>query len=150
MRSRVWFPALILVVLLVLVVNGSLELSTGSMVFPWVVGAFGSILLVGQIVREVRGTQQGAFGEEPGRASFNLRTYLLGIAWLLAILPMVYLLGFFVTIPLYIFLCLKLLGEKWLLCLILTSLVGVFFYFGFVVALKVPFYEGLLFSYIMG
>jgi len=146
LRTRVWFPAVISILFLGLIVQGSLELSPDAMLFPYILGAFGLALLAGQIVREARGAQQGASGEEPGRASFNLSAYLPGIAWLLAILPMIYLLGFFVAIPLYMFFCLKFRGEKWPLCLILTSLVGAFFYFAFVVALKVPFYEGLLFS----
>lgn len=146
MRTRVWFPAVIFILFLGLIVQGSLELSTDAMLFPYILGAFGLALLTGQIVREARGARQAASEEEPGRASFNLGTYLPGIAWLLAILPMIYLVGYLITVPLYMFLYLKLHGERWLLCIAVTLLVSLVLYFAFIVALGIPFYEGLLFS----
>lgn len=142
MRTRVWFPALISILFLGLIVQGSLEISTDAMLFPYILSAFGLALLAGQIVREARGAQQ--------RASFNLGAYLPGIAWLLAILPMIYLAGYLITVPLYMFLYLKLHGERWPLCIAVTLLVALVLYFAFIVALGIPFYEGLLFSYIMG
>lgn len=146
MRTRVWFPAVIFILFLGLIVQGSLELSTDAMLFPYILGAFGLALLTGQIVREARGARQAASEEEPGRASFNLGTYLPGIAWLLAILPMIYLVGYLITVPLYMFLYLKLHGERWPLCIAVTLLVSLVLYFAFIVALGIPFYEGLLFS----
>ena len=146
MRASVWFPAVILLVLLVMVVNGSLECSTGAMIFPWVIGGLCFVLVVGQIVREVRGAQPEAYQEKQGKARFKHWRSYLRIAWLLTILPMLYLLGYFVTIPLFTFVSLKLYGERWPLCLILTSLVGAFFYLFFVVVLNVPLDKGLLFS----
>lgn len=150
MRARVLFPVAIIATFVVLLINGSLEISTDAMLFPYILGAFGLALLAGQIVREARGARQAASEEEPGRASFNLGAYLPGIAWLLAILPMIYLVGYLITVPLYMFLYLKLHGERWLLCIAVTLLVGLVLYFAFIVALGIPFYEGLLFSYIMG
>ncbi len=146
MRTRVWFPAVIFILFLGLIVQGSLELSTDAMLFPYILGAFGLALLAGQIVREARGARQAASEEEPGRASFNLGTYLQSIAWLLAILPMIYLVGYLITVPLYMFLYLKLHGERWPLCIAVTLLVSLVLYFAFIVALGIPFYEGLLFS----
>jgi len=144
-RASTWLPVAILAFFAALLVHDSLE-SLRGMLFPWLVGGIGSILIVWQIMREVKERRQEAPGEKPETAGFSPRTYLSGIAWLLAILPMVYLLGFLATTPLYIFLCLKFRGEKWLLSLIITLIVGTFLYFGLVVALKVPFYKGLLFS----
>ena len=145
MRASTWLPVAILAFFAALLIHDSLE-SLRGMLFPWLIGGIGSVLIVWQIVREVKERRQEAPGEEPERASFNLGATLSGIAWLLAILPMIYLLGFLVTTPLYIFLCLKFRGEKWLLSLIITLIAGTFLYFGLVVALKVPFYKGLLFS----
>ena len=56
MRHRVWFPTLILIIFVVLVVNGSLELSRAAMVFPWALGALGAVLLLWEIVKEVETT----------------------------------------------------------------------------------------------
>ena len=148
MRSRIWFPTLILIIFLVLVVNGSLELSRAAMVFPWALGALGAVLLLWEIVKEVRGTRKGASVEAQDAGSTQLLTHLGRIAWLLAILPMLYLLGFLITLPLHTFLTLKFNGEKWLLSIVISGAVGAFFYFVFALGVKVPFYEGLLFLYI--
>jgi len=120
--TRVWFPALILAFFLALLINGSLELSTAAMVFPWVVGALGITLVAREIVRELRVTREAS----PKVASLRFATYLPKIAWLLAIFPMIYLMGFLVAIPLYIFLSLKFSGEKWLLSSITTLMIGAF------------------------
>lgn len=146
MRGRVWFPALILVFFSALLINGSLELSVAAMIFPWVVGALGITLVAWEIVRGIRVKREAS----PKVASFRFVPYLLKTAWFLAILPMIYLLGFLVAIPLYTFLSLKFSGEKWLLSSITTLLIGAFLYFGIAVTLKVPLYEGLLFLSIMG
>ena len=148
MRRRVWFPTLILIIFLVLVVNGSLELSRAAMVFPWALGALGAVLLLWEIVKEVRGTRKGASVEAQGAGSKRLLTHVPKMAWLLAILPMLYLLGFLVAIPLHTLLTLKFNGEKWLLSVVISAAVGAFFYFVFALGVKVPFYEGLLFLYI--
>ena len=94
MRRRIWFPALILIIFLVLVVNGSLELSRAAMVFPWALGALGAVLLLWEIAKEVRGTRKGPSAEAQDAASTRLLTHVPKIAWLLAILPMLCLLGF--------------------------------------------------------
>ena len=148
MRRRVWFPTLILVIFVVLVVNGSLELSRAAMVFPWALGALGAVLLLWEIVKEVRGTRKGASAGAQDAGSTQLLTHLPRIGWLLAILPMLYLLGFLVTIPLHTLLTLKFNGEKWLLSIVISAVVGAFFYFVFALGVRVPFYESLLFLYI--
>ena len=146
MLKRVWFPILIVIIFLILIIDGSVELSKSAMIFPWIIGAFGGILLVWEIIRETRGKQEKAPDEA---RSQKPATAYLSVAWLVAIVPMICLLGFFVSIPLHLFLSLKFNGEKWLLSVVLTVIVGAFFYLAFYVAMKVPFYEGLLFSCFM-
>ena len=147
MRGRIWFPAVILIIVLGLLVNGWIELSAKSMLFPWWLGGALSILLTVQLVRELRETRRKAIEGKAEEAGFKRwRTYLPPMAWLLAILPMIYLLGYLVTVPLYTFLVLKFHGERWLLSFLIASAAGVFLYVAFSLLLKVPFYEGLLFS----
>jgi hypothetical protein len=151
MLSRVLFLGIILLFFVVLLVNGTLELSTDAMIFPWIIGGLGSILVLVEIVREFGKIWRKSSGATEGKTgAARLRNFLTGIAWILAILPMIYLLGLLFTIPLYLLICLKLNGEKWLLSIILTLITGASFYLVFVVFLQVPFNEGLLISYIKG
>lgn len=150
MLSRFLFPGLILMIFVVLLIDGSLELSADSMIFPMITGGFASFLLLWELVREVREVRRGTSMKTQGKTSFKqIGTYLSGFAWVLAILPMIYLLGFLIAIPLYLFSYMKLQGEKWLLCITIASLAEILFYFVFVVALEISFYNGLLFEYIM-
>ena len=150
MLRRVWFPGLILLFFIFLLIEGSLALTADAMIFPWIIGGLGCVLLLAEIVREARGTEPRISGEtKNGQDLGQLKVYLPGIGWLVAILPAIYFLGLSVTIPLYLLLYMKSHGERWTLSLIFMAVTGAFFYFVFVVALKVSFNEGLLLSYFM-
>ena len=142
MPAKIWFPVAMLTLLVVLLVHGSLKLSTETMIFPWLLGGIGICLLAWQLVRAVVEVRREFSSEKPGA---NWRTHIPGLAWFLSILPMIWLLGFVVTVPLYTFLALKLRGEGWALTVILTFLVGVLLYF-LAIVVRVPLYMGLLFS----
>ena len=151
MLNRIWFPVLIFMVyFMVPIIHDSMILSIDALIFPWLTSGFALGLLLWEIAKGIKASW--------GRVSLNarkdagfmqLRPYLTGIAWLLGIIPLIYLLGFVIAIPLYLFSYLKLNGEKWLICIILTSLVEAFFWLIFVMALEFPFYEGLLFETFM-
>jgi len=147
MTARVWFQIFILTALLVLLAHGSLELSARAMAFPWALGALGCIMLTWAIVRDIRRPRQRVTEAVQQTGMRESAKYAWRTAWLVAILPMTYVLGFLLTIPLYTFLSMKLNGEKWLLSIVLTAVVGAFFYVVFSLAMEVRFYEGLLFSY---
>ncbi len=148
MLIKAFFSGLILLFLVALMISGTLELSADAMIFPWIVGGAGSILAFLEIVRELQERRRTPVKTDGKAIALELKAYLPGVAWILAILPMIYLLGLGLTIPVYLLLCLKLHGEKWPLCVILTSITGGLFYVVFVVFLKVPFNEGLLFSFL--
>lgn len=151
MLSRLLFAGFILLFFVVPLINGTLELSTDAMIFPWIVGGLGSILVLWEIVDEFAKIRRKTSGEAGQKITLmKVKAFLPGAAWILAILPMIYLIGFVFAIPIYLFLCFKFNGEKWLLSLILASTIGVFFYFVFVYFLQILFYEGLLISYIKG
>ena len=151
MPSKLLLPGFILIFFVVLLVKGSLELSIDAMLFPWVTGVFGSILLLWEIRKEIRESREGTSKKiGPDKSSGRFKNYLSGFAWVTAIFPLIYLLGFIMAIPLFLFLYLKSQGERWMLCLSVALLGEIIFYLAFVVMLRVHFYEGLLFSYIMG
>jgi len=142
MRSRVLFPVIILVIFVFLLAYGSLKLSTRTMVFPWITGGLGCLLLLWEIVRELKEK-----GEESEKMNFKkAASYLPITAVVLSLLPLIYVMGFFVAVPIHILICLKFNREKWLISIILASLMAAIFYGVFYLALSMRFYEGLLFS----
>ena len=151
MLRRISFPLLVLTVCLIVpLVNGTLELSVTAMLFPWIIGGAASILLLWEILREFREElRETPLRKQEKINSKELKNFLDGIAWTIVILPLIYLLGFLVAIPLYLFSYLKLHGYKVSFCIVLSLCVEAFFYLVFVVALEVNSYEGLLFLHIM-
>ena len=142
MRSRVLFPVIILVIFVFLLAYGSLKLSTRTMVFPWITGGLGCLLLLWEIVRELKEK-----GEESEKINFKkAASYLPITAVVLSLLPLIYVMGFFVAVPIHILICLKFNREKWLISIILASLMAAIFYGVFYLALSMRFYKGLLFS----
>jgi hypothetical protein len=151
MLSRLLFAGFILIFFIVPLINGTLELSTDAMLFPWFIGGVGSILVLWDMVEEVKKGRRKTSKEAKQKTPFEKgKDFLSGAAWILVILPMIYLIGFAFTIPIYLFLCFKFNGEKWPLSIILSSLAGIAFYFVFVHFLRIPFHQGLLISYIKG
>lgn len=144
---KAWFPSLIFIVLVFLLIHGSLRLSRDSMIFPWVVGVVCLALLASEMIKDVKKAAREE-AQEKGDSAYS-RSMLPSLIWLVAVLPILYLLGYFVTIPLYTFVSLKLFHERWHTCLLLTALVVILFYVIFVVALEVPFYTGIVFSWIL-
>ena len=72
---------------------------------------------------------------------------LIIFAWFLGGVALVFLAGFLVAIPLFLFLFLRLHArESWLLSLVLPLCVGAIVYGAFVFILRVPLESGLLFG----
>ena len=140
MLGRVWFPAATLAVLIFLLVHGLMTLPSSPMKFPLIVGGIGGPLMIWQIVRGVRSN-----GEEKQEAQ-PLRTYVSGAGWFLAIFPLVFILGFIVAAPVYVFLAVKLRGESWWLSALLALVMWMFVYGGLYLGLRVPLYDGLIFG----
>ena len=151
MLGRLLFAGFILLFFLVPLIDNTLELSTDAMLFPWLVGGLGSVLVLLEIVEELAQIRRRTSEQAQQRNTLpKVKAFLPGAAWILAILPMIYLIGFVFTIPLYLFVCLRFNGEKWLLSLIFSSVAGVIFYSLFVHFLKIPFYQGFLIAYLKG
>ena len=145
---RILFPVIVLALLLVMLITGSLENLRPAMMFPWLLGiSVGITLLVWQIVRELRERSNTGDKVEERVSSERLWTFLKGIAWIIVILPLIVLFGYTVAVPLFTLLCFKLRGEKWFPTIMYTVFAGGIFYVAFVIALQVPFDQGLLFSW---
>lgn len=154
MLNRIWFPVFILMVCFILpLANGTLgKLSFDAMLFPWLIGGTAIILLFFEIVKEAREArgQDALSDKESGDAWKKRKYFFAGIAWVFAILPMIYLIGILPAIPIYLFAFFKLHGEKLWLSLILPVVITSLFYGIFVIALDITFYQGVLWQYVNG
>lgn len=151
MKNRIWFPIFLLLGSLFLIVHGLNSLSLRAMRFPLIVGGVASILLLVEIFGEIFSRRQKDTLKETKEGGLKeLRSHLPAIAMLLAILPLIWILGFLIAIPLHLFLFLKFNGEKWLQSFITGFVTWIILYFGLSLGMRIPFDEGLLFAYIFG
>lgn len=74
------------------------------------------------------------------------RRTLLIFSWILGFLLLILLVGFPLAVPLFVFLYLKLAGERWLFSLVMTALSWLFIEGLFDRLLHIPFPQGWLFS----
>ena len=81
--------------------------------------------------------------EEAGE---KLRDYLPMGAWVVGVSVVIYLLGFIITIPLFVLAYMKSHGVKWLVSITSAVLITLLIYGGFELALRVALYRGLLFT----
>ncbi|MFC1980600.1 tripartite tricarboxylate transporter TctB family protein [Chloroflexota bacterium] len=87
-------------------------------------------------------------GEEGAReeAGVGLRRYLLAGAWVLGFFLAIYLVGYIIAIPLFIFAYMKSHNTGWLATIIFTVLTPAIIYGIFELVLEVDLYPGLLLS----
>ena len=110
----------------------------------------GGIILVlaavglwGELKRRVKSAATGTGGE---KAREGWRKLLLNLAWVMGFFLGIYLLGFFIAIPLFVLGYMKWLGVKWRPATIYAILTLGIVYAVFGLALKVELYRGLLFT----
>jgi hypothetical protein len=119
---------------------------TEASILPFIIAGALSTFVIAQLVREFINRKIEVGTTMPFKEVF--RPYLQPFLWILGILPTIYLLGFVVGIPLYIFLYLKLHKESWRLSIIITIISALVVYFGFGELLHFRFHKGLLFPFI--
>ena len=126
--------------------------------YPWAIGIPMVILALIQVVLDLKGVERKA--ESDGApVDFQMtqtvdpvvakqRTINI-FSWIFGFLVGIWLLGFAITIPLFVFLYLKVQSkEPWLLSIILTAAAWFTFWGLFVWLLNLPFPEGLIFSWL--
>jgi len=147
MKLRIIFPSVVLAFLIIIIIL-SLGYSYEAKLFPLLICVPVAVLLVGQILREVRAKvkEEAVPGEKKIATKGALAKALAPPAWIAGLLLSLYLLGYLVGTPLFTLLYLKLHGEKWLLTVIVVLAIIAVVYGGFTLGLKIPLYKGLLFS----
>lgn len=74
------------------------------------------------------------------------RQFFFAFAWIGAFILLLWLLGFVVGLPIFVFAYIKTYEESWRLAIISTIIMFLIVYVVFAVLLKIPLYEGLLFQ----
>jgi len=156
MRSKISFYLLI-AILIISLVFGGVSLTYASMkmkLLPLIVCGLIFILSAIELIKEVSdrkktGGEAQLTAEEldvVAEASSDIRGDMLGFAWFVGLIIAVYLIGFLISIPLFVLVYLKLHGCKWLTAIITSIVMITFIYFAFVKVLQVDLYNGIFFK----
>lgn len=115
--------------------------------FPYIVGIPLAALLVIEVLLELF-EKPKPVDTPASEAGASVHLNLTGALWLLAILPLLYLLGFVAGSLVYSFLYMKLHEQRWHVAAGLSVLSAAVIYAGFIAILKIPLYEGLVFLWL--
>lgn len=133
----------------------SFGFSTGSRMLPLVSGGFATALLLFLVFLSLRPRLADWYAKLEKQALMDMapltreekKRELSVFAWFLGGVLLVYLLGFIVAIPLFLFLFLRFSArESWTICLALPAAVIAVVYMAFVYILMIPLEAGILFQ----
>jgi len=123
-----------------------------SMVLPLGISIIISILAAVEVARELkrRGDKGEAAAEkkqEGGiKEKFDARRLGVVFGWAAGFCLAIYLLGFYISIPVFAFAYLKWRKRSWLVAVVFAIALLAFSYLVFAIGLKVPLYKGLIFG----
>lgn len=118
--------------------------------WPTVMGTVLLVLVVAQIFKEPRlKSEEQCISIDTGKAmeQRTFRQLIVPALWIIVTFPMVYILGFTVTIFLYSFLYIRLHKQSWIASIVIPAVTTGVVYFIFIMTLKFRLYEGLLFRF---
>ena len=132
-----------------------LSFSSGSRMLPMISGICSSAILVFLIVMTFSSRLASWYGRFEKKALLmdekmtveERKKEVSVVAWFVGGTVLVYLVGFIVSIPAFLFLFLKWRAkEKWMVSIVVPVAVTAVVYFVFIWVLSVPLYEGVLFE----
>lgn len=121
-----------------------LPLTIGSIVFVLVAIGLGREILAGN-ERKATVTDAEESGMEKPREEW--RGYLLHGGWVAAFFMAIYLLGFMISMPLFILSYMRSLGTRWRVAITFAVLTSVLIYVIFKLAIGIDLYRGLVFTW---
>ncbi len=145
MINRIWFPLFLFLAFLFLLIDGSRYLPFRGLFFPLVIGGMGIVLSGVEVIRGLL-KKRDEETELGGEKLKHLKSRIPTLVIMVAIVPMVWLLGFMVGIPLHVFIFLRYLGSRWSKSFVIAASLAIVFYFGLYLGMKIPFNMGLLFG----
>ncbi|MEW6674009.1 MAG: tripartite tricarboxylate transporter TctB family protein [Thermodesulfobacteriota bacterium] len=120
---------------------------------PLLVIAVAMLILVRELLKEIsRG--KGAVAADanislPERGQTEAESplkYAVVFGWLSGLVLLIWIFGFLIAFPVYIFAYIKMNGEKWIWAFVVSVSFLIVVYFVFGVLLEIPLYGGLLFQ----
>ena len=150
-KASYWFLIILIVLMALTIVEAATWQYTEAKIIPLAVSGVILVLGIAQLSKELNADRKtAAAGTEVQEPSLSqgqsMRNVGLALCWIIALFVAVYLFGFTVAIPVFIIAYLKTHGQGWLGSIIYAIIVTAFVYSVFRLALKLPFYEGWLFS----
>ena len=122
-----------------------------SMVLPLAISSLLFILAAVEVGKELlrRDNREAAVEKKTGKEGLNkIEIRRLGwvFSWAAGFSLAIYLLGFYIAIPVFSFAYLKWRGKSWLAAIIFALAMLAFIYPVFEIGLKAPLYKGLIFG----
>ncbi len=139
------FLIFVIVLMLVMVFSAIPMKYYASKIMPIGLGCIVIVLAAIELSHEFITAKKKEEGEQSVK---GWRIILLNLAWLGGFVLFIYLLGFLITIPLFLFLYTKWLGARWLTAIITAVVVLVLVYLIFGVGLKFQLYQGMIFQWL--
>jgi hypothetical protein len=147
-QGSFWFAILFLALGLFGIIESLTFVYWESIVLPLGVSIIIFILAGVQVAREWRrdrAAKAAATAKESDTKAENRRLWPV-LGWAAGLCLAIYLLGFYIAIPVYAFAYLKWRRRSWLMAVIFAVALLVFSYAVFTIGLKVPLYKGLIFG----
>jgi hypothetical protein len=145
MVNRIWFPLFLLLAFLFFLLDGSRYLPFRGLAFPLVIGGMGIVLSGVEVIRGIL-KKKDEETEAGGKKLKYMKSHILTLMIMLAIIPMVWVLGFMVAISLHVFIFLRYFGGTWRKSFIIAASMAIIFYFGLYLGMRIPFNMGILFG----
>ena len=149
-RGIAYFPLAIMALMIVVIILSVLMEHPASKLLPLIIGG-AVFVLAGIVLRsEIRASHRSsetASGREAAAekgTAVSWGRYLVAGAWIVGFFLVIYLLGFMIAIPLFIFAYMKSHGTRWLTTVIFTILAPLLIYGVFELLLNVDLYRGIL------
>jgi len=133
----------------------SLRFSPGSRMLPMVSGICASAIAAFLILMSFSPRTASWYGRLEKKSLFSAETMtneerkkeVSIVAWFLGCSILIYLVGFMIAIPLFLFMFLKWRAkEGWVLSVVVPCVVAAVVYFAFIWILRVPLYKGVFFE----
>lgn len=131
----------------------TLRYPAGARFFPLIVIGICIFLLIGELAKELIAVRKltpdvGLNGETPPvqAAEGTPVKFLITLAWIGGLALLIWLCGYVLALPLYTFIYIRMHGKKLRLAISLSIAMLLIVYIGFNYLLKIPLYEGLLFT----
>jgi len=169
---------ILMLVAITMFVSYSLGYSPTARLVPLIIGIPGLVFMILQLIIDslpgvsrrlgMLGIKKGLFGaaeirarEKRAREDASLKKVLpparrripeaIMFVWIVSFVALIYLFGYLVAVPVFVFSFLKFrAGASWVFCILGAVLMEVVVYAGFVILLNVFLYKGLLFILISG